>query len=760
MGRWRVFTVVAAALLVASCFGSSKASPELLLPPEGLDLSTLQSQTVEIQLGGTLKLTLNSPGIAFKALSVDTFGARGKVNIEVASLSGRPARLPLPPAPDIYQYIQIAHDNLDNNSIGTVTVKFEVAKSWIGSSGHTEDDIALERYAGGWTVLPTRVAGRDPESVKFEAISPGLSLFAITADDPGRRFPRSAALLQHPTPPSATFPSSSPTTAPTPTPTALIADELLPPSGPLGAVVPSITPPPTAMNTPAPTDVPLPTPTPTAPPSPTKVITLTPASVKVPLPTSIRSPTAVLTATPSPKATPSPSPMAMPTVTPSPKAKPTLSPTAMPTAIPFPTATPTPSVALSPTLTPSPKPTHTATPAPSSTPLPTAIPTPTPTPSPTARPTPTATPSTPDERFGVVLHASSESDRQYFLQQLGVLWYLQFGIGTSRIPDGANQLTLVPVPTDSGVWNSRQVESIESLSDDQIRALGFLDRSQILQMVQAAPGSYWYIFGEANRYGYMSGTLFAPVFNYFSTEITSADSNAKIIGTSILNWDYICVGCPGYQTGEAWLNEFIGAYEGRYGQKPVVDVWGIDTYPIDWDNTPNNDPQILGSYKGESVLHSHIVIKQLEGMREYLDINGYAGTPIWITEIGLHVGFDGWNWVHRDTGVVCTVQQVFEGQCKIAPFRSYHWNLMSDYIIDILDWLEVNAASNMIDKWFWLSSWTDIINGGDGDMGIIFFDGPNQGASLNCLGELYRSRSLGLPKVECDANGNTIPVAN
>ena len=43
-------------------------------------------------------------------------------------------------------------------------------------------------------------------------------------------------------------------------------------------------------------------------------------------------------------------------------------------------------------------------------------------------------------------------------------------------------------------------------------------------------------------------------------------------------------------------------------------------------------------------------------------------------------------------------------------------------------------------------------------MGIIFFDGPGQGAFLNCLGETYRSRSLGLPRVKCDALGNTVPA--
>ena len=68
-----------------------------------------------------------------------------------------------------------------------------------------------------------------------------------------------------------------------------------------------------------------------------------------------------------------------------------------------------------------------------------------------------------------------------------------------------------------------------------------------------------------------------------------------------------------------------------------------------------------------------------------------------------------------------------------------------------------NATSHKIDRWFFFRSWVDTVNvGGDGYMGIYFFDGPSQGSPLNCLGEVYRARSLGLPKLECDANGSAV----
>ena len=170
----------------------------------------------------------------------------------------------------------------------------------------------------------------------------------------------------------------------------------------------------------------------------------------------------------------------------------------------------------------------------------------------------------------------------------------------------------------------------------------------------------------------------------------------------------------------------------------------VGTYPIDWNNTPNNDPQQPVWWKGKDVQHWNIVVDQLVEMRRFIDANGYTNTPLWITEIAVHIGYDGWLWLEFPT--------------KLAPVGTYHWDKMGDYLIAILDWLEANAEANKIEKWFFYVTWTDIVNiGADGYMGMIFFDGPNNGASLNCLGEIYRARSLGEGRWKCDAEGNKVP---
>ena len=317
------------------------------------------------------------------------------------------------------------------------------------------------------------------------------------------------------------------------------------------------------------------------------------------------------------------------------------------------------------------------------------------------------------------------SENQYFLEQLGVDWYHNFRSDTSNVPSGYNKLPHISASDPSNL-----------LSADAITSL-----------VQSAPaGSYWYVGGEPNNpAGYVSPAAFVEVFRHYYTNIKAADPTARVTGPSILNWDFTCIGCQGFQSGESWLTQFISAYESAYnGEKPPVDVWTIDTYPIDWTNTPNNDPNQLAFYPPKAMFMPHwqIVTEQLKSMREYLDNNGYSNTPIWITEIAVHVGYDGWQF-----------------DSPLDPVGSYHWDKMSDFLNSVLDWLEANAAGHNIERWFFFKSWKDIVNvGNDGYMGIIFFDGPEVGASLNCLGEAYRARALGLSPVKCDAAGNTVPA--
>ena len=144
--------MVAASLVLAICFDPSQDSPQLLTSLEGVSILAFESRTVDTHPDGSLHVSVDSPKLAVKALSVDTIGASGKVQIEIAILSGKPSGLALPPTADIYQYIQIANDTLESSTVATVTVDFEVIKEWIDSHGYADADVVLERYSGSWEV--------------------------------------------------------------------------------------------------------------------------------------------------------------------------------------------------------------------------------------------------------------------------------------------------------------------------------------------------------------------------------------------------------------------------------------------------------------------------------------------------------------------------------------------------------------------------------------------------------------------------------
>ena len=333
------------------------------------------------------------------------------------------------------------------------------------------------------------------------------------------------------------------------------------------------------------------------------------------------------------------------------------------------------------------------------------------------------------------------------------------------MPPGGNKVPFISVPTNSSVWTSGQAEAIDSLSEAQIAALGFSDPAQVRQTAKDNPGSHWYIWGEPNRYpdpaeptreSYMTAERFVPVFDYYVDLIKSADPTAKILAPSVLNWDYTCIGCSvkefqvkcenetrrGYQCGKGWLRQFIDEYKLRHGGSlPPVDAWTIDVYPIDWDNLPNNASKVFIQEEGVSKWPWEIAISQIQRLRDFLDITDFRSTPIWVTEIAVHWGFDDLE---------------FKPGGGVAPTGAYHWDLMSDYLIRMVDWLEANDQSLNIEKWFFFKSYVDLANTFD-YAGIYFFDGPGQSGTRNCLGDIYRARSLNLSPVQCDAGGSTVP---
>ena len=386
----------------------------------------------------------------------------------------------------------------------------------------------------------------------------------------------------------------------------------------------------------------------------------------------------------------------------------------------------------------------TVTPTPTPTPPPT--PTPTPTFTPTVTPTPTYLNAGSDDRYGVILHNLDKVTTESFLRELGVDWYYGPNQGLVNVPSGAKKILVTHLPLDSAPWNSLSTTSLDEETNQSIRDMGFLDRNQIQSLAIESPGSYWYLYGELNRFDHISGELFAEVFYYYQKQIRLNDPSAKIIGPSILNWAYTCNGCSGisvcddmyvfgYQCGKRWVENFLSEYVSKYDSPPIVDIWAIDAYPIDWIITPNTS------------FHADIAIEQIEQYRNFLDtyqfdgVVPYLNDPIWVMEIGVHVGYDGWEFENG----------------KINPVGDYNWDEMGDYLNAVLGWLDDNSVNLNIGKWFVYRSWVDVVNvGPDGYMGISLFDHHELTEQINCLGVIFKTWAQDSPKVSCSPNGNVI----
>jgi len=306
----------------------------------------------------------------------------------------------------------------------------------------------------------------------------------------------------------------------------------------------------------------------------------------------------------------------------------------------------------------------------------------------------------------VILH--TETNQGHFLDQLGAKWYLDYSDNVSNIPAGKKKLI--------------HIGSLPGPSSERIK-----------QIAQQAPGSIWYILGEPNRTAGLSvsDTLVTRLHSLY-TAIKAADPTAKITSPSVLNWDFTCIGCAGegYQSGHSWTEQFLATYRQKYNAEPPIDIWAIDTYPLDWKNLPTVNHQI--------------VIDQITGLRQYLNgLSAHRDKPIMITELALHWGYS------------CPRPQVWPEGCFLSSSQGiepqlgsvYQEEAVKQYLNNVFNWLEANADSLKIEKWFIYRTYFKIGVGAPnqwGYHGLTMFNGPSVGANLTPIGQLIKNRIQGI----------------
>lgn len=102
--------------------------------------------------------------------------------ISVDRISSKPKEISANATGIAYQYLNISHENLENKDIDLITISFDVNRSWLEEHNANKSGVYLSRYViNQWTRLPTRLVNETSDSVRYKAISPGLSMFSIMA---------------------------------------------------------------------------------------------------------------------------------------------------------------------------------------------------------------------------------------------------------------------------------------------------------------------------------------------------------------------------------------------------------------------------------------------------------------------------------------------------------------------------------------------------------------------------------------------------
>ena len=102
------------------------------------------------------------------------------VRVTVSKLTSKPSSVSTPDG-GIYRYIEIDAPKLAGKT-KEAKIQFEVTKTWLTDNDFAAEDVILMRFADSkWNVLTTSKLSESSSKAYYEAVSPGFSYFAITA---------------------------------------------------------------------------------------------------------------------------------------------------------------------------------------------------------------------------------------------------------------------------------------------------------------------------------------------------------------------------------------------------------------------------------------------------------------------------------------------------------------------------------------------------------------------------------------------------
>lgn len=116
---------------------------------------------------------------AFEAVTVVPDGA-SNFSLSVSRSATRPEGTPSSGADAVLSYLEVEKRNVTNAEIASARFRFRVSAAALDASGVSPEAVTLYRYSGGtWEALATSLVGEQGGTYRFEAVSPGFSVFAV-----------------------------------------------------------------------------------------------------------------------------------------------------------------------------------------------------------------------------------------------------------------------------------------------------------------------------------------------------------------------------------------------------------------------------------------------------------------------------------------------------------------------------------------------------------------------------------------------------
>jgi len=138
----------------------------------------------EIKAGESGTITFEEAELAITETIISVVNTVKDITLKLIKLTDKPATIGVDVPGKIYVYLNMQTQNIQDEDVSSVKIKFKVTKSWVTTNNIDVSTVALNRWANDqWNELPTSKVSEDTDYYHFEATSPSLSYFAVNGEE-------------------------------------------------------------------------------------------------------------------------------------------------------------------------------------------------------------------------------------------------------------------------------------------------------------------------------------------------------------------------------------------------------------------------------------------------------------------------------------------------------------------------------------------------------------------------------------------------